>query len=41
MSNKRERRREQLIALGVQLFANKPYDEVVIEDLAAAAGASL
>lgn len=40
MSSKREKRREQLIALGVQLFANKPYDEVVIEDLAAAAGAS-
>ncbi|TNE87001.1 MAG: TetR/AcrR family transcriptional regulator [Deltaproteobacteria bacterium] len=40
MSSKREKRRDQLIALGVQLFANKPYDEVVIEDLAAAAGAS-
>ena len=40
MATKSERRRKQLIELGVQLFANKPYDEVVIEDLAAAAGAS-
>jgi AcrR family transcriptional regulator len=40
MPSKSERRRQQLLDLGVQLFANKPYDEVVIEDLAAAAGAS-
>lgn len=36
----RDRRRDQLVSLGMELFASRPYDEVVIEDLAAAAGIS-
>lgn len=36
----RDRRRDQLLSLGLELFASRPYDEVVIEDLAAAAGIS-
>lgn len=33
-------RRAQLLGLGIQLFANRAYDEVSIEDLAAQAGVS-
>jgi len=40
MPSKSERRRAQLLQLGVELFTNKPYDEVVVEDVAAAAGIS-
>jgi len=40
MTARREQRRQQLITLGVELFATKPYDEVAIDDVAAAAGIS-
>ena len=33
-------RREQLVDLGVQIFSERPYDEVSIDDIAAAAGIS-
>jgi AcrR family transcriptional regulator len=33
-------RREQLVALGVEIFAERPFDEVSIDDIAAAAGIS-
>jgi AcrR family transcriptional regulator len=33
-------RREQLVALGVEMFSERPFDEVSIDDIAAAAGIS-
>jgi AcrR family transcriptional regulator len=33
-------RREQLVALGVEIFSERPFDEVSIDDIAAAAGIS-
>jgi AcrR family transcriptional regulator len=33
-------RREQLVALGVEMFAERPFDDVSIDDIAAAAGIS-
>lgn len=33
-------RREQLLALGVEMFSERPFDEVSIEDIAASAGIS-
>jgi AcrR family transcriptional regulator len=33
-------RREQLVALGVDMFSERPFDEVSIDDIAAAAGIS-
>jgi AcrR family transcriptional regulator len=33
-------RREQLVALGVEVFSERPFDEVSIDDIAAAAGIS-
>jgi AcrR family transcriptional regulator len=35
-----DERRAQLLALGAELFNRKPYDEIAIEDIAAAAGIS-
>ena len=40
MPSKREIRRQQLIELGVKLFAERAYDEVAIDDLAREAGIS-
>ena len=33
-------RREQLVALGIDIFSERPFDEVSIDDIAAAAGIS-
>jgi len=33
-------RREQLVALGIEIFSERPFDEVSIDDIAAAAGIS-
>ena len=33
-------RREQLVALGIEIFSDRPFDEVSIDDIAAAAGIS-
>ena len=33
-------RREQLVALGVEMFSERPFDDVSIDDIAAAAGIS-
>ena len=33
-------RREQLVALGVEIFSERPFDDVSIDDIAAAAGIS-
>ena len=33
-------RREQLVALGIDIFSERPFDEVSIDDIAAAAGVS-
>src|SRR6188472_1483891 len=33
-------RREQLVALGVEMFSERPFDEVSIDDIAASAGIS-
>src|SRR5438046_1699218 len=35
-----DERREQLVGLGVDIFSERPYDEVSIDDIAAAAGIS-
>ena len=35
-----EQRREQLLAIGAELFSNRPYDEVWIEEVAEIAGVS-
>lgn len=40
MTSKSERRRRQLLELGVELFADHPYDEVAIGDLARVGGIS-
>ena len=33
-------RREQLVAFGVEMFSERPFDDVSIDDIAAAAGIS-
>ena len=35
-----DERREQLVRLGVDIFSERPYDEVSIDEIAAAAGIS-
>src|SRR5205823_14099933 len=35
-----DERRAQLLALGISIFSERPYDDVSIDDLAAAAGVS-